>query len=276
MKYPALDVRGVDGGLVLALVDDCGPTAVEDLPDGISVFFPTPARRDEARGILLRARPEAVTSARDVDDEDWARRSQENLTAVTVGRITVAPPWASDGRAETAPAAGRNGLSITIAPSMGFGTGHHATTRLCLQALQQLDAAGRTVLDVGTGSGVLAIAAALLGAADSTGIDLDPDAIAAARESHSLNPAARPVRFDVADLRTALLPQADIVLANLTGASLIQGVAELTRAVRRPGHLIVSGLQGHERDEVLRAFGTHTVVWSAEEDGWVGVTLAVT
>ena len=117
MKYPALDVRGVDGGLALAIVDDCGPTAVEDLPDGVSIFFATAAKRDEARGMLLRAWPEAATSARDVDDEDWARRSQQTLTPVTVGRITVAPPWALDGRAEPGTHGSADGLTIAIAPS---------------------------------------------------------------------------------------------------------------------------------------------------------------
>lgn len=270
MKYPALDVRGVDPDVVLAVADDFGPTAVEDLPGGLSIFFSTPTRRDEAATAIQSAFPGVLLAPRDVDDEDWAQRSQANLTPITVGGITVAPPWfvheAVGGPRTPAP-----GITLTILPSMGFGTGHHATTRLCLAALQRLDVGGKTVLDVGTGSGVLAIAAASLGAREARGIDFDHDAIANARENLTLNPGVGHVRFDVVDLREASITQSDVVLANLTGAVLVQNAARLSSAVAPGGALIVSGLQAHERDEVRGAFGGATMAWSAEEAGWVAM-----
>ncbi|MEQ1727034.1 MAG: 50S ribosomal protein L11 methyltransferase [Vicinamibacterales bacterium] len=266
MLYPALDVHGADPDLVLALVDDFAPTAVEDVTDGVSIFFATAARRDEAGAAVARALPDARLSVRDVDDEDWAKRSQENLTPVTVGRITVTPPWFADVSQAHA------GLAVTILPSMGFGTGHHATTRLCLAALQSLEVEGRCVLDVGTGSGVLAMAAALLGAREALGIDFDPDAVANARENLELNPSLTGVRFETVDVRDAALPSADIVLANLTGGVLVQNATLLRSAVAPGGTLIVSGLQSHERTDVLAAFAGATVRRQDDELDWVALT----
>ena len=276
MKYPALDVRGVDSDIVLAVVDDFAPSAVEDLPDGVSIFFTTPSRRDAASDAVAAHFPASVLSKRDVDDEDWARRSQAALTPIVVGRITVTPPWFADATdvgefAAGASATSTGGLSIVITPSMGFGTGHHATTRLCLAALQTLDLAGKTVLDVGTGSGVLAIAAARLGASQTRGIDFDADAIRSARENLEDNPEARNVVFETVDVRDATVRQADVVLANLTGASLVQAASVLRAAVAPSGRLVLSGILAHELDEVLAAYAPAQPCWSDEESGWVGI-----
>jgi len=156
---------------------------------------------------------------------------------------------------------------------MGFGTGHHATTRLCLAALQTMDLAGAFVLDVGTGSGVLAIAASRLGAARAMGVDNDPDAIQAARESLAANPDAHHVTLEVADLSGGPLPQADVVTANLTGALLVRAAARLAGAVCPGGSLIVSGLLAEERDAVRAAFSEMELAWEEKEDGWVAFSL---
>jgi ribosomal protein L11 methyltransferase len=269
MRYPALDVHGADPDMVLAVVDDFAPSAVEDLADGVSVFFFTAAGRDDALAVLANALPHATLSPRDVDDEDWARRSQANLTPIVVGRIVVTPPWlvGSAGVSAREPDA----ITIVIAPSMGFGTGHHATTRLCLGALQRLEVNGRRVLDLGTGSGVLAIAAARLGAREALGIDVDPDAIAAARDNLPFNPEAGVVRFEVVDFRKPVLAQADIVLANLTGAVLIDNAALLLSAVAPGGALILSGIQAGEQQDVSAAFSGGRLFWSDEEAGWVAL-----
>ena len=149
------------------------------------------------------------------------------------------------------------------------------------------------MLDVGTGSGVLAIAAVRLGAARALGIDHDPDAIQAANENLGLNPGVETVEFRVADLLAAGLPPADIVTANLTGAFLVRSAALLLELLRPAGTLIVSGLLEEERDDVVRAFGDAgskrtrptsapgvgrvlsdpPVVWEEHEDGWVALAM---
>ena len=261
MNYPALDIRCEHLDLLLALVDDFSPTAIEERDDAVRVFFSNAASRDAA-GAQLATRFDVRSL--DVPDEDWARRSQQSLQPVTVGRITVSPH----------PALSPQPLALFIPASMGFGTGHHVTTRMCLEALQTLDLSGKTILDAGTGSGILAIAAARLGAARAVGVDDDADAIHAARENLTLNPTAG-VLFEVGDLRTTTMDAADVVTANLTGALLLKSASILTGVVRPGGALILSGLQAHERDDVVRAFGAATVTWERSKDEWVGLILRV-
>ena len=285
-QYPAIDVRTDAPDHLLAIVDDFGPTALEERGPSVRIFFAGTTDRDGAQRAL--AAQFDVTPI-EVDDEDWARRSQENLSPVTVGRITVAPPWAADSpaspppettgataRLAKAPEARRrqpSAIRVVILPSMGFGTGHHVTTRLCLAALQTIDLTDRDLLDVGTGSGVLAIAADRLGAARAIGIDFDPDAIQSARGNLDLNPETRHVTFETIDLAARALPASDVVTANLTGALLIRSAGALLGAVRSGGIVILSGIQSHERDEVRKAFATAEVCWEREEDGWVGIAV---
>jgi len=203
----------------------------------------------------------------EVPDDNWAARSQASLKAIQVGELVVAPPW-------DVPGAGlfSRAIVIIIQPSMGFGTGHHATTRLCLAALQQVDMRGRNAIDVGTGSGVLAIAASLLGAASVLAIDDDPDAIQSARENVQMNPGTV-VDVRAADLRTADLPAFDVVLANLTGGLLIQAAGRLQDRAAPDGRLILSGFMKHEEAAVLDAFAAFAVAHRAEEDEWLSVIL---
>ncbi|MBI3490894.1 MAG: 50S ribosomal protein L11 methyltransferase [Acidobacteria bacterium] len=280
--YPAIDIRGDATDLLHAIVDDFAPTAIEERDASVRVFFSTADSRDAARAALAA---DFHVEAIDVPDEDWARRSQDSLTPITVGRITVAPPWA----AARSPVASRqssvashqspalspspSALVITIQPSMAFGTGHHATTRLCLAALQAVDLENLVVLDVGTGSGVLAMAAARLGAARAIGLDWDSDAIQSARENLLMNPEVQRVTFDLADLTSASLPGAQVVTANLTSALLVRCAPVLLGAVDRDGVLILSGLLADERDSVCRAFAPAAVCWEREEDGWAGLVM---
>jgi len=283
--WPALDVHPVSELLQAALVDYETTAIDERSPDDWRVFFTTVSERDRAATALRSAFPTLTIASIDVPDENWAARSQASLRAVRVGNIVVAPPWdvpagpknrtcptdtASAGsQSRTRPA---QDLVIVIQPSMGFGTGHHATTRLCVAALQRLDLQGRSVLDVGTGSGVLAIAASLLGASRSVGIDDDGDAIAAARENLDLNPQAE-VTLLVRDLRSTDVGSADIVIANLTGALLMSAALTIQDFVTRGGSLVLSGLMTVEESDVLSAFPAWRVEHRLEEDEWLCLTL---
>ena len=255
--YPALEIRftpPVDEerlALLVADLDDYHPTAIHDEAEPVRVFFASAASRDAALA-HLSGQDDLRATAVDVSDEDWASRSQAALAPVVVGALTIAPPWTvTDALRASAP-----GPVILIQPSMGFGTGHHASTRLCLRLLQTLPLSGRAVLDVGTGSGVLAISASMLGAARVTGVDFDPDALINARENLDLNAPAARVDFHEHDLAAGaggLSRVFDVILANLTGGLLCRSAEALALFARAGASLIASGFQTHEFDEVAAA-----------------------
>ena len=302
-RWPALDIRlgagseagAVAGresqtdraGLFAAWLDDFSPTAISELDapgdDTLAwrVFFAS----DEARTIAARALAAApawtgaTAASIDVDDEAWAERSQASLTAIRVGRIVITPPWDLEGAAALAreaaveaPVGAADLVTIVIEPSMGFGTGHHESTRLCLAALQRTPLGGRSVVDVGTGSGVLAIAAARLGAAHAVGLDDDRDALDSATANVALNamPAGR-VEMRQANLLAEALPVADVVLGNLTGALLRRAAATLSTAIAPGGVLIVSGFTEDERLAIEHAFAPLTIVHAESEHGWLAL-----
>jgi ribosomal protein L11 methyltransferase len=297
--------------MLYAELDAFEPVAIQehDNGDGWRVFFRTAALRDAARGALAGEFGNALLEliAEDVDDEDWARRSQASLKAVRVGHIVVAPPWEAaltgmrdagsgmrnvnpDGMRDAGSGMRKSNLGarvpdpgsrapdpdilIVIDPSMGFGTGHHATTRLCLALLQQIDVAGKRVLDVGTGSGVLALAASALGASSVTALDHDADALQNARENITRNGAEGNIEVLEVDLSSVRVPPGDIVLANLTAAALLRHATSLQRLVVAGGLLVVSGFSNDDVDDVARAIGAE-VREAAREGEWAAALLAV-
>ncbi len=266
--WPALEiyVPGCDPTLqelVLAELDDFEPSAIQELDESVRLraFFLTSAARQQAAERIAASFGIHVTvESLEVPDDDWAARSQSSLRSITVGRIAVSPPW-------DVPPAQPDLVSVVIEPSMGFGTGHHATTRLMLHALQSIDVEGRSVLDVGTGSGVLAIAAAALGATSVMGTDVDPDALANARDNAALNGISDAVRFGLCDLEQMHVT-ADVVLANLTGGLILRTAPALAGFVAPGGRLIVSGFMESEPDVVPALQAWLTLQASSEEDEW--------
>ena len=281
-RSPALILRfppafsAADRDRLVATLADHGLVAVQE--DDVSAprvwiaHFITAAARDRAAGHLQAGAPAAgfTVESVEVDDEDWARRTQADLPAVRVGRVVVAPPWDLP-----APASRKaSDIVVEIEPSRGFGTGHHQSTRLCLTLLQAREVAGRTVIDAGTGSGVLAIAAARLGAPFVSAFDSDPEAVENARENIERNGLGATVEAHVRDVETAGLEPADLVTANLTGTLLARYAAPLAALVRPAGSLIAAGFTVDEKPAVLEAFApAFGVTESAEEDDWWGIVL---
>ena len=261
---------------LVARLDDGSLLAIDDQGLSWRAFFDSPEARTRALASLEGAGPSAGAHAVDIDDEDWAARSQAGISAVRVGSLLVTPPWQLESAAAREP-----GIDhvIVINPSMGFGTGHHASTRRCLALLARAPVEGRSVIDVGTGSAVLAIAAWKLGAASVDAVDIDADALVAAADSLERNAAGAAIRLvqaDLAGLASGTLRQSyDVIVANLTGATLERHAATLASLGHAESWLIASGIETHEADAVITALSQHgwQVVHRDTEEGWVGLSL---
>lgn len=293
--WPALILRAsvVDdtADLVSLVLADFSPVAVHDLaerplpPGGLwdptyppipdppptplhwNVCFNDADERAQAADAIRAALPDLSIEPLDLPDEDWAARSQASLTMVHAGRFIIAPPW-------DMPADDVDATVIVIEPSMGFGTGHHATTRLCLRLLSDLDVSDLSVLDLGTGSGVLTMAAALSGARRVLGIDVDVDAIQSAETSARMNTLPDTIEFQVSDFRSAPPAPAEVVLANLTGGMLTSSGPQIAALVKPGGQMILSGFDHTEVDGVLAAFPGFTALQRLTEDNWIALHLS--
>lgn len=177
--------------------------------------------------------------------QSWSEMWKQQFPPLRIGRVTVVPPW------ETRPAA--EGIAIVIDPGMAFGTGQHATTRLCLELLQKIDLNGKRVLDVGTGTGLLAVAAAELGAELVVALDRDWLALTAAQQHARINEAGSKVCVAAGNLVAPVRSVFDIVVANLTAALVVDLAGGLGGALCPDGTAILSGFGVAEVDAVRRA-----------------------
>jgi ribosomal protein L11 methyltransferase len=218
---------------------------------------------EQLRERMQAAFPQVELTARPLYEQDWAVSWREFFGVVDYGgRVVIVPTWI-----EHEPAAGQ--LAIRLDPGQAFGTGHHETTRLCLAALERLVVPGDTVLDVGTGSGVLAIAAALLGAGHVDALDIDPVAAEVAQANIAANGVADRVTVRPGTLAAEAATPHTVVVANISTEANI-GLAEaFRRAVAPGGRLILSGVLAADAGRVTAAmaaagFGRHRV--SVERD----------
>ncbi|MFW5909962.1 MAG: 50S ribosomal protein L11 methyltransferase [Thiohalospira sp.] len=204
--------------------------------------------------------PEGV-AATEVADQEWTRTWMDDFQPMRFGRrLWICPSWTD------APDPGA--VNLRLDPGLAFGSGTHATTALCLQWLDAHPPEGRTVLDYGAGSGVLAVAAALLGATDILAVDNDPQAVTATLENARANGVADRIHSRaVADDPGGT---ADLVLANILAGTLRELAPELAARTRPGGDLVLSGILQEQVEEVATAYRPwFQIDPPVEQEGWV-------
>lgn len=194
-----------------------------------------------------------------VEEQNWVRLTQSQFDPIRVsGRLWIVPSW------HTAP--DPDAIVLVLDPGMAFGTGSHPTTRLCLEWLERSVTPGVSVLDYGCGSGILGIAAARLGATDVLGVDIDPQAVTAARHNAERNGVR--VRFD--DSAAEIRGQFDLVVANILSNPLKALAPAICAHVRPGGRLALSGILAAQTEELIAAYAPWLPLAVADSrEGWV-------
>ena len=233
-----------------------------------------PAQKKRIRKYLSSLAPSPGNwsfQCRDFREEKWAEAWKDNFKSLRVTpKMVVKPPWERY--------AGKPGeVVIEIDPGMAFGTGTHPTTRMCLQALEELISSlahPPSLLDYGTGSGILAIAAQKLGARDTVAVDIDPAAIRNARKNASANRVQGRIDFRVGSGKS-LRRRFGIVVANLLPQELLQAADFLTRRISPAAFLVLSGILKKQKKEIASAFTQKglKIQGSRAERGWICLVL---
>lgn len=227
-----------------------------------------------AAGMLVRTRSAPRRQA--IADPGWATAWKERFAPLRVGRrLLIVPPWSAKASAASIAAHTRR-LCLVINPGQGFGTGHHPTTYGALRALDALCAGRRfkSALDIGTGSGVLAIAMRLFGIPRVTAVDIDEAALDNARENAALNSMGRTIRFSAAPVER-LRGCFDLITANILSTALAAMAATLKRLLAPDGLLVLGGILKHEAPALLDSFRPGLrMVGSRRDRGWITMVLA--
>jgi ribosomal protein L11 methyltransferase len=213
---------------------------------------------------LLAAEVAGTVEVQGIEEADWENGWKAFYHAMTLGRrLAICPSWESidePGRAV-----------LRLDPGMAFGTGTHETTALCLVALDELVQGGERLLDIGTGSGILAIAALLLGAAKAEGVDIDPMCVRTAGENAALNGVSDRFVVEIGDLSDKASGQYDLITANIVANAIKQLAPQIPALLAPNGTFIASGIIDEREDEVaqaIRAAGL-AVREIRRDNGWV-------
>jgi len=195
----------------------------------------------------------------EIAEQNWVQLTQSQFDPIRVSeRLWIVPSWHQ--------APDPNAIVLVLDPGMAFGTGSHPTTRLCLEWLERSVTAGTSILDYGCGSGILAIAAARLGAGDVLGVDIDLQAVSAAKSNAERNEVA--ARFD--DSAKEIKGQFDIVVANILSNPLKALAPAICSHVRPGGKLALSGILAEQSEDLIAAYAPYLALRVADtRDGWV-------
>lgn len=207
----------------------------------------------------IKLTPLPAYTVREVEEQDWVRVTQSQFEPIHIGEhIWVVPSWHDAPEPDA--------VVLELDPGLAFGTGSHPTTRLCMEWLEQHVQAGERTLDYGCGSGILAIVAKKLGAGETVGVDIDPNAVEASRYNAERNHVE--ATFALPD--DAPEGTFDLVVANILSNPLKLMAAMLCARVRPGGRLILSGVLERQAEEVAAAYASviPLTVWRAR-DGWV-------
>lgn len=244
--------EGAERERVVQMLMDGGAGAVQEVGPALLTHLLEGPALDPLCEALAAAG--AHVQRTELGEVDWSTRWITRVGVQRIGRIAVAPPWMSDDIADAE-------IQILIEPAMAFGTGEHETTRGVLALMQNLVEPGALVADLGSGSGVLAIAAAALGAGRVVAIEMDPDAIGNAIENIERNGVAHQVTVLEGDA-AALLPlvaPVSLIVANIISSVIIELSPAMSRALPSGGRAVISGILVTEREHLMASLAA---------DGW--------
>ena len=255
---------------VLTALFEAGAQGVQEIGDAFVTHVETQSAADALRDAATNASADARVEMRPLPNIDWSEAWKHSINAQTLGALTVAPPWLASG---LDPA-----RSIIIEPAMAFGTGEHATTRGVIRLMQSVVRAGDHVADLGSGSAVLAIAAAKLGATHVAAIELDPDAIGNAEENverNGVGDAVKVIEGDAASLLPLVAP-VRVILANIISSVLVELLPSMSMALADDGQMILSGILFSEREGMMRELADSgwRVIAEDHEEMWWSATVA--
>ena len=260
MNWLAVRVRPGDSREgVLAALFSMGSEGVHEAGDELVTHFPGEADGDAIVSAVIAADAAAQVTATLIPAVDWAEEWKKGVGAHELGALAIVPPWLAEGRDPA--------RTVVIEPEMAFGTGEHQTTRGVVRLLPAVIRTGDRVADLGSGSAVLAIAAAKLGASRVWAIELDHDAIANAHENVARNGVGNRVAVmegDAAVLLPLIAP-VRVVLANIISSVLIEMLPVIASALSADGQAILSGILLEERAMMLDVLDEHGWTVRAED-----------